>query len=947
MIEPPDFPLAAGLTQPLPTNPTVSLPNPTSSSTCVPQYCRPEEYLRPGGKNTEVQLVISGVLGITAFTVFCILRPRWKSLYQARKRSLDPKINVPSLPDSFLGWIPVLYKVTDEQVLASSGLDAYVFLKFFKVSIRLFAVMLFFAATVLWPVNNHYWKDYDVPQNHDGDGTCPDDPDDGSGDITTSSLAAGYGYMYPIEQLVMEGGKKGHEIKDKSFLWSYLVFTWFFSFLVIYYLNSETFRVNKVRQEYLGSQTTVTDRTFRLTGIPKDLRDERKLKKLVEKLEIGQVENVSLCYDWKELDFLVERRREVLQKLEEQWAGYLNQKPKERTQSTRRQRQQGGEGQGLLDGAGEESSSSNADEEAGENGRLLPGNLSPDIDRPRPQVRIWYGFLYLQSRWTDAIDYYEEKLHALDEKVAKARKKKYIPADLAFVTMDSTAACQMGIQALLCPSPGELLTKAAPAPADVLWKNTYKSRLARRLRGWSITILVSILSVLWLIPVASFASLVSICTIRQLFPEFSRRLEGHSITTALIQTGLPTIVVSLLNVAVPYLYEWLSYRQAQISVGDVELSIVSKNFFFTFFNIFLVFAVSGTATGFWGILKDVAKDTTRLPPLLAKQIIGLNSFYLNFIMLQGIGLFPFKLLDFGNAVMRPILSYYAKTPRDHAEIRKPSVFSYGFYLPTALLVFILCLVYSVLPMGYLVLSLGLVYFVLGYFVYKYQLLYAMDQPQHATGGAWRIICYRVILGLVVFQVVMTGILALLGSYEQSVLVFPLLLFTVWYSFYWKRRFEPLTMFIALKSVRYDEAAVYEEYGDDDGSDRGRDPEPREIFRRGSTVDEDREKGARFVNPNLVSRYVNSPQAPTLASSSIPLDVAADLYVLALERPWIYKDPPPLHPTASSQEESDNDEGQQSVRPVDDARAGAEDSSAGSEFSLGDTHIWRQTTGDMV
>jgi len=47
-------------------------------------------------------------------------------LYAARKRHSDPRIAAPQLPDSFLGWIPALYKVTEEQVLASSGLDAFV-----------------------------------------------------------------------------------------------------------------------------------------------------------------------------------------------------------------------------------------------------------------------------------------------------------------------------------------------------------------------------------------------------------------------------------------------------------------------------------------------------------------------------------------------------------------------------------------------------------------------------------------------------------------------------------------------------------------------------------------------------------------------------------------------------------------------------------------------------
>lgn len=38
----------------------------------------------------------------------------------------DAAVSLPELPDTFFGWMPVLYRVTDEEVLASAGLDAYV-----------------------------------------------------------------------------------------------------------------------------------------------------------------------------------------------------------------------------------------------------------------------------------------------------------------------------------------------------------------------------------------------------------------------------------------------------------------------------------------------------------------------------------------------------------------------------------------------------------------------------------------------------------------------------------------------------------------------------------------------------------------------------------------------------------------------------------------------------
>ena len=44
---------------------------------------------------------------------------------------------MPELPDSFFGWIPVLYRITDEQVLESAGLDAFVVSSVFRLDYEL------------------------------------------------------------------------------------------------------------------------------------------------------------------------------------------------------------------------------------------------------------------------------------------------------------------------------------------------------------------------------------------------------------------------------------------------------------------------------------------------------------------------------------------------------------------------------------------------------------------------------------------------------------------------------------------------------------------------------------------------------------------------------------------------------------------------------------------
>jgi hypothetical protein len=56
-------------------------------------------------------------------------------------------VSLPELPDTFLGWLPVLYRVTDEEVLGSAGLDAYVVsetpvLRLWEVTLTLWTVPL-------------------------------------------------------------------------------------------------------------------------------------------------------------------------------------------------------------------------------------------------------------------------------------------------------------------------------------------------------------------------------------------------------------------------------------------------------------------------------------------------------------------------------------------------------------------------------------------------------------------------------------------------------------------------------------------------------------------------------------------------------------------------------------------------------------------------------------
>lgn len=107
-----------------------------------------------------------------------------------------------------------------------------------------------------------------------------------------------------------------------------------------------------------------------------------------------------------------------------------------------------------------------------------------------------------------------------------------------------------------------------------------------------------------------------------------------------------------------------------ISQGDVELSVISKNFFFTFFNFFIVFSILGTASGFVDMLERFGENlnsAAKIAYALAESLKGLLNFYTNFIILQGFGLFPLRLMEFGALTLYPINLIGAKTPRGKSD----------------------------------------------------------------------------------------------------------------------------------------------------------------------------------------------------------------------------------------------------------------------------------------
>lgn len=768
-----------------------------------------QDFRKPTAMVVTTQLVIATFLGLFAFLSFSVLLKKLPKLYASRKYKDDGNLRIPSWDSNKLfDWIPVLYRINDDQVLEYAGLDAYVFLGFFKMGIKLLSIYIIFSFGIISPIRYHFTGQYD----------------DGSDDGLYNAYSKTLGNL--TKRIIIssrEDPTDGIPENATVYLWLYVIFTYLFTFIAIKVLITQTKLVVSTRQTYLGRQNTITDRTIRLSGIPVELRDKQALKVRMEQLKIGKVSSITICREWNRLNKLYHHRSRVLRQLELKYAecpprlrsdsvfseSYpLNRNtptdeeatPTNRSSPTT-QTYNPSDSQTdnpitveilLQQSVENENSTSPENETETDEDNIIYSQIQLKNTRPRMKIGLWGLF----GEEVDAIDYLEKQLNFIDNEILQARKHHYSATPTAFVTMDSVANAQMAAQAVLDPRVHYFITRLAPAPHDIKWDHVCLSRKDRLTKIYSVTVFIGICSVFLILPVSYLATLLNLKTISKFWPSLGHLLEENQWAQNIVTGLLPTYLFTLMNVVIPYFYEYLTEYQGFVSHSEEEISLVSKNFFYIFVNLFLVFTLAGTASNYWGYLSD----TTRIAYQLATSVKEFSLFYVDLIILQGIGMFPFKLLLAGSLIGFPLVKIKAKTPRQRNEMYSPPIFNFGLQLPQPILILIITLIYSV--MSTKIVASSLAYFVIGYYVYKYQLIYATDHLPHSTGKVWPLIYRRIILGLLLSQLTMAGTLAgFEDGWVMSSWLLPLPLITLSFLWDFETNYLPLSQYIALSSIR--------------------------------------------------------------------------------------------------------------------------------------------------
>ncbi|KAI0304281.1 hypothetical protein B0F90DRAFT_1809149 [Multifurca ochricompacta] len=395
----------------------------------------------------------------------------------------------------------------------------------------------------------------------------------------------------------------------------------------------------------------------------------------------------------------------------------------------------------------------------------------------QPLIRLSSFF---RGHTVPEIDYFTAKLNLLTTLITENRARAiehYVPVSTAFVTFadpkDARRACRY--LASHPNNPISCIVQMAPSFEDLDWIRIMKSTFKAEVTDFT----HRVFTLAWLFPVSLFVGLVSIQNISAYWPSLANYLSRHPWEEELLQSFLPTVLVSLLTLLIPLIL-FLIAKKAHtiITLSALHDRIMTRYYKFLIVNI-LVFFCIGTAALQSFLVGFAIKEANRNAlHILSDSFPSAGPFYVGWLIfttaIHGgveLALFVTKL---------PLIMYpstrRAITPRERSVGIRPRTFNYYYWLPNHLLVIHVLFVFAVL--NPLVMPFGLIYFSIGKIVVKNQFLHVYAKNYEGNGQMILVRLIRYSLdGLMLAQAVFLAYMAVLRKEANLALTAVLIVLT--------------------------------------------------------------------------------------------------------------------------------------------------------------------------
>ncbi|KAI6116124.1 hypothetical protein F5141DRAFT_1290632 [Pisolithus sp. B1] len=656
-------------------------------------------------------LVFNGAVFAAEIIAFTLLRPYFKPIYEPRTVHLIENQRVKSFDGGLFSWPIALFKADYRDIERVNGPDAYLFVRFLRMMIRVLLPIWIISWAVLLPLTS-------VNNSVAG---------------KTGLDRFTFGNVSPYNQPRYAG---------------HLVCAYLFTFWIYWNIRREMSHFVTVRQLYLvdskHSRSSQAN-TILVTGIPAKFQSEQALAQLYSHLP-GGVKKVWLNRNLKDLPAVYNRRLSACNKLESAETNLIRTALKIRNKKLK-----GGE---KVDDA------YNDNPDQAERDIALAEKLVPKDKRPThrlPPSFLPFSLPFVGEKLVMLSQNNRTRLQQMiDGNGGTSHEdlpvQTYPPLSSAFITFKKQIAAHMAHRMLTHHDPYRMADRYLEvSPQDVIWGNLAMNPYEKRVRKVISYAATAALIIFWAIPVA-FVGIVSniqgLC-VRESWLAWLCKIPSPVI--GIIQGILPAVLLAVLNMLLPIVLRMLGSFEGIPTRTGLELSLMTRFFIFQVIHSFLIVTLS---SGIIAALPSILKNPSSIATLLASYLPQASTFFLTYIVLQGLSGVAGSFLSIVQLVL-----YYVKlvllgsTPRSIYNIKfGPRTVAWGTLFPSITLLTVVTFGYSIISP--IINGLSVAAFFLFYLLYKYLFLYQYTQPpQLDTGGLFfpRAI-QHVFVGLYVQQV---------------------------------------------------------------------------------------------------------------------------------------------------------------------------------------------------
>lgn len=242
------------------------------------------------------------------------------------------------------------------------------------------------------------------------------------------------------------------------------------------------------------------------------------------------------------------------------------------------------------------------------------------------------GFLGLCGKKVDSIEYYNEKIKELTQKLEAEQKvtlrEKQQGSALVFFTSRVSAA--LAAQSLHAQMVDRWTVLEAPEPRQLVWSNLKIKFFGRIIRQYIVYIVVFLTIFFFMIPIGVISAFTTLENLRKFLPFLKPIVEQDALKTVL-EAYLPQLALIIFLALLPKFLLFLSKTEGIPSGSHVVRAASGKYFYFIVLNVFIGVTIGGTL---FSTLKTIEKDPGSIFDLLAKSLPSNATFFVTFVALK-------------------------------------------------------------------------------------------------------------------------------------------------------------------------------------------------------------------------------------------------------------------------------------------------------------------------